>query len=147
MLKPVIDVVEAEWLSGVLDALPERDDLRVIRPVRSTSGAWVVDGWGAFRRLDGEPRTGAWRETLDVSRRFHALVESVARSDAVDDTDPWAIGHRFAWGEQSLDIPEALAEHVARLLRAGDGRSSFPSSSHTATCSTTSCSRRRSRRR
>ena len=33
----------------------------------------------------------------------------------MDDSHPWAIGDRYAWGEQSLDVPTVLAESAARL--------------------------------
>lgn len=115
VLKPVFDVAEAEWLAGVLDELPDADDLRVIRPVRSTSGAWVVDGWAAWQRLDGAPRAGAWDETLVVSRRFHELVSGVPWSAALDRCDPWGVGHRVAWGEESFDVPDGLRDVVERL--------------------------------
>jgi len=115
VLKPVLDVVEAEWLAGVLDRLPESDDLRVIRPVRAASGAWVVDGWAGWRRLEGAPRPWAWRETLDVAERFHALVAAVPRSAALDGTHPWAVGDRVAWGEAEIAVPASLSHAMDRL--------------------------------
>jgi uncharacterized protein (TIGR02569 family) len=115
VLKPAFDVAEAEWLAGVLDALPETDDLRVIRPVRSTSGAWVVDGWAGWQRLSGATRAGACREALAVSARFHELVSAVPHSQALDTESPWAVGHRVAWGEETVPLPDGLAPVVERL--------------------------------
>jgi hypothetical protein len=115
VLKPTFDVAEAEWLAGVLEALPEADDLRVIRPVRSTSDAWVVDGWVAWERLEGTPREGAWRDTLAVSSRFHDLVAAVPHSDALDAESPWAVGHRVAWGEEHVAPPDGMAAVLERL--------------------------------
>jgi hypothetical protein len=105
VLKRVLDEREAEWLAGVLVGLPDVNDLRVIRPVASKSGRWVIGGWAAWRRLDGTVRTGAWRDALDVSRRFHVVVAGVPWSDAMCRQHPWAMGDRFAWGEQDLKIP------------------------------------------
>ncbi len=115
VLKPAFDVAQAEWLAGVLDALPEADDLRVIRPVRSTSGAWVVDGWVAWERLAGTPRAGAIRDTLAVSSRFHDLVSAVPYSDALDTENPWAVGHRVAWDGETVALPDGMAPVVERL--------------------------------
>ena len=105
VLKPVIDVEEAEWLAAVLFALPEPDRLRIIRPVTSASGEWVVGGWSAWQRLGGTPRSGAWRETVAVSRQFHEVVAAVPWSSAIARHNPWARGDQLAWGERGLDVP------------------------------------------
>jgi uncharacterized protein (TIGR02569 family) len=118
VLKPVLDAREAEWLAGVLAALPDMDDLRIIRPVAARSGEWVVDGWAAWERLDGVVRNGAWREVLEVSQRFHAAVATVARSDAIGRDHPWAIGDRYAWHEQDLELPPHFRDVVDRLENA-----------------------------
>jgi uncharacterized protein (TIGR02569 family) len=117
VLKPVLDELEAVWLAEVLADLPERDDVRIIRPVPSTSGQWVVGGWAAWERLEGAPRRGAWSHALEISRRFHAAVADVPWSEALTASHPWAIGHRYAWGEQDLDLPQRLRALAARLRR------------------------------
>jgi len=118
VLKPVLDEREAEWLAGVLAALPQPEDLRIARPVAAKSGRWVVDGWAAWERVGGVTRRGAWNETLRVSRRFHAAVSTVPRSDALARDHSWAIGDRYAWHEQDLDVPLIFREVADRLHRA-----------------------------
>lgn len=115
VLKPVLDRREASWLASVLDALPGRDDLRIIRPVRASSGRWVVDGWSAWERLEGETVGGRWRDVLDVAERFHDAVVDVPWSDAIATDHPWALGGAFAWGERELDVPLRLAGLVEAL--------------------------------
>jgi uncharacterized protein (TIGR02569 family) len=118
VLKPVFDEREGVWLAAVLAALPEPDDLRIIRPVAATSGRWVVDGWSAWRRLPGTGQTGRWQETLEVSRRFHAAVARVPWSDAIASGHAWAIGDRFAWGEGGVELPRSLRAVASRLAEA-----------------------------
>jgi uncharacterized protein (TIGR02569 family) len=116
VLKPVEDEREAAWLADVLDALPHRDDLRVLRPVRAGDGRWVVDGWSAFEHLDGAERAGDWRSALDVSDRFHELVGAVPWSPALELDHAWAVGDAFAWDERALPVPAAVGDIAERLL-------------------------------
>jgi hypothetical protein len=44
VFKPVADRLEAEWIGGVLDDLPETS-VRVARPIRAAEGGWVICGW------------------------------------------------------------------------------------------------------
>lgn len=108
VLKPAGDTASAVWLAGVLDGV-EADDVRVIRPVRSRSGTWVVDGWSGWRWLEGEHRSDAWGEVLEVSSRFHRAVADVRWSPALVASHRWAVADRVAWGEAHADLPEAVA--------------------------------------
>jgi uncharacterized protein (TIGR02569 family) len=88
------------WLEAVLSGLDGRDDFRVAPPLRSVSGDLVVDGWTAWRYEPGTRSTGNWDEIIDVSRRFHAEIQSVPRPAFLDERDDrWAIADRVAWGE------------------------------------------------
>lgn len=112
VLKPAGDVASAVWLAQVLDGV-SADDVRIIRPVRSRSGAWVVDGWSAWWWLEGEHRSGAWDEVLEVSARFHRAVAEVPWSPAVVASHRWAVADRVAWGEAVADLPELVAPLLA----------------------------------
>jgi hypothetical protein len=120
VLKRVIDVVEAEWLAGVLDGLAHPDDLRIIRPARARDDRWVVDGWSAWHWLDGEHRRLPTTELLDVADRLHALLREVPWSPALATDHPWARGHAWARGDIDLDVPASFAD-VVRDLRAVAG--------------------------
>jgi uncharacterized protein (TIGR02569 family) len=113
VLKPTGDVAQAEWLADVLDGVAG-DGVRVVRPVRSGSGRWVVDGWSAWRWLAGEHRPDAWDETLEVSRRFHRAVAEVPWSPALVATHLWAVADRVAWGEAAADLPALVSPLLAR---------------------------------
>ena len=61
ILKPVANVVEAEWLAGLSNSIEEAG-FRVARPMMSTHGTWIVNGWSASGFVVGEERHGRWNE-------------------------------------------------------------------------------------
>ncbi len=107
VLKPAGDPALAGWLAEVLDTV-RAEDVRIIRPVRSRSGSWVVDGWSAWQWLDGEHRSDAWQEVLEVSARFHRAVAGVSWSPALVASHRWAVADRVAWGEVGGELPESV---------------------------------------
>jgi uncharacterized protein (TIGR02569 family) len=114
VLKPAGELPQAEWLAETLDGLDVASGLRVVRPVRSATGRWVVDGWSAWRWLDGRHRPGACDEILDASGRFHRAVSDVRWSPAMVASHRWAIADRVAWDEQAADLPERVRSLLAR---------------------------------
>jgi uncharacterized protein (TIGR02569 family) len=108
VLKPAAEPAQAEWLAKSLDGLDTDAGLRVVRPVRSVTGRWVVDGWAAWRWLAGQHRPGLWEEVLDVSGRFHRAVAGLAWSPAMVASHRWARADRVAWGELGADLPEVV---------------------------------------
>ena len=115
VFKPVTDEVETIWLAELLATLSEPSEIRLIRPARSRSGRWVVNGWSAWHRLDGTLRIGDWRTALEVSRHFHAHVADVPQPDVPPATHPWAVGDRYAWGERAFEMPAELSDVATRL--------------------------------
>jgi len=111
VLKPAGEPAQAEWLATTLDGLDAGAGLRIVRPVRSLTGRWVVDGWAAWEWVPGQHRTGQWEAVLDVSERFHRRVAGVPWSPALVASHRWARADRVAWGELAADLPE-----VARPL-------------------------------
>ena len=119
ILKPVADEVEAAWLGDVLSTVVE-DGFRINRPVRSTAGGWVVDGWAAWQVLAGAHDTsGRWAEVLQVARRLNHALRTLARPAFLDGrTSPWAVGDRVAWDEESLVLVHGVLRPVAERLAA-----------------------------
>src|SRR5688572_24338967 len=83
VLKPVGEPAQTTWLADVLDDLDAGAALRIVRPVRSSSRRWVVDGWSAWEWMDGQHRDRRWDEVLEVSERFHRAVSGVGWSPAM----------------------------------------------------------------
>lgn len=106
LVRPVADNAIAAWSASVLDGLTV-DGLRLVRPVRSSDGRWVVAGWAACRFVPGavEPRHDAM---VEVAVRLHAAIATVARPRLLDDRDDllsWCAAG--AWGERRLTLDPA----------------------------------------
>ena len=119
ILKPVGEEVEAAWVGDVLSTVVE-DGFRINRPVRSTAGGWVVDGWAAWHVLAGAHDTsGRWSEVLQIGRRLNHALRTLSRPAFLDArTSPWAVGDRVAWDEESLVLVHGVLRPVAERLAA-----------------------------
>jgi uncharacterized protein (TIGR02569 family) len=128
VLKPVDDQVEAAWVGEVLSTLVE-DGFRINRPVRSTAGGWVVDGWTAWHVLAGAHDTsGRWAEVLQVGQGLNHALSALSRPAFLDArTTPWAVADRVAWNEEPLVLGHGalrpLAERLSAHVRPEDGPS------------------------
>lgn len=131
VVKPADDAEETEWACAVLDAMDE-DGFRVVKPVRSRHGEWMVDGYTAWHWLEGTHRKDRWSDIVLAARAFHQeLPRAAARAGR--DTKPtfldsrdhrWAQAERTVWHGAPLptkamyDVPEfALYERIAALSR------------------------------
>jgi uncharacterized protein (TIGR02569 family) len=119
VLKPVDDVVEAVWMADVLSTLVE-DGFRMTRPVRSSAGEWVVEGWSAWTVLPGEHDTaGRWSDILRVGQKLNAALSGVPRPGFLDSrTHAWAAADRVAWGEESPTVVHEVLRPLADRLTA-----------------------------
>ena len=115
VLKP-LDTSEEElaWLEDVLGSL-RCDGFRVALPLRAVDGSLVVDGWTAWRAVEGRHEERRWPEIVTVGERFHAALAGLPRPGFLDRrTNPWAVGDRVAWGElPAQDFADV--KHLPRL--------------------------------
>lgn len=112
-------VSESVWRAEVLAELPESDEFRVPRPVRSRSGEWIAFGWEGSSLLAGATDVGRQDEVLRAAEAFHAAVAGLPRPHFLDErSDPWSDGDRVAWGEQPYDGSPAYVELVGPLVDA-----------------------------
>lgn len=95
---------------------------RVPRPLASTDGRWVADGWIATEHVDGlQPFIDQPERTVDVGCELaELLVDRVSDAALVirQRTDRWAIADRVAWGElagASLGMRPDVCDLVERL--------------------------------
>lgn len=117
MLKRAVS--ESAWRAGVLAGLPESEEFRVPRPVRSRTGEWVAFGWEGTELLAGATDVRRQDEVLRAAEAFHATVAGLPRPDFLDALDdPWSNGDRVAWGEQSIDGSPAYVELAGPLVAA-----------------------------
>ncbi len=114
VLKPVSEPERATWLAEGLEQLPQVEGLRIAQPVRSRVGGFVVDGWSAWRWLEGKHRQRSWEAVLELSGRFHAALANLRWSPRAEGSDRWSHADRVAWGETRDALPPAVEHLVAR---------------------------------
>ena len=128
VLKPADSELAGRWFADVYDGLAG-PGFRVPRPVRAVSGDWLVQGWTAWRWVDGAPADWSgvsprWPELIAVSRALHAALANVpVPSWRATVENPWVIGDEVAWGERDPDsllgpAAGAIADQVRLLLAA-----------------------------
>ena len=85
VLKPVADEAEANWIAETHLGTEQRG-FRLARPIASSTGAFLVDGWTAWSRLPGEHRLqGApWPYVVTLCARFHAALKGVPRPSILE---------------------------------------------------------------
>jgi uncharacterized protein (TIGR02569 family) len=119
VLKPADGSSDPSWLGPILAALPDDDRFRVATPVPSTGGAWSVGGWQATTWLAGTCYQGRWPEIIEAADAMHSVLGSqvATRPSGIGNrSDPWAIGDRVAWGEESAgELHPAVADLAGRL--------------------------------
>jgi uncharacterized protein (TIGR02569 family) len=117
VLKPAVDDAQAAWTGEVLTTV-EQDGFRMPRPVKSRDGRWVVDGWTAVERLEGEHRLwgGPWGEAVEVCGRFHSALAHLPRPAFLQRrTDPFAEADQLAWDETAAVPPAPLTDTIHRI--------------------------------
>lgn len=122
-MKPSPGTAVAHCLAEAHAALLDLPDCRFQRPVAPRGGgegdgAWEIDGWTAWRWIEGEPAPKRAREIVVTARSYHATLATLPRDDALlGRTDPWARADRVAWGEARADYPSDYIALLEPFLR------------------------------
>ena len=115
VLKPLDQPLAAlEWQAASMPAVAAAvADLRVALPLRTASGALVVNGWTGWTLCAGRHEPGRWIEAMRAGDRLHRAFRDFARPAflAVRD-DPWAVADRAAW-----EAPSAVGSSDDRVAR------------------------------
>jgi len=116
VLKPCDDAVEWAWLGDVLPTL-EQHGFRLAPPVQAQDGRWIVEGWSAQPRVEGE-HAEQWDDVVAVGELFHAQTVGLSRPVFLDArTHPWSVGDRVAWEEVASPVEHPLLDRVVALRR------------------------------
>ncbi|HEV2128880.1 MAG TPA: TIGR02569 family protein [Thermomicrobiales bacterium] len=115
VLKPCHDAEEGVWLARLhLDITP--DGFRLPRPVRARSGEWIVNGWQAWTRIEGEHDTNRWSEVIATCRAFHRATAAIARPAFIDSRcSRFARADRIAWDEAPTDCVPQIRSTIEQL--------------------------------
>jgi uncharacterized protein (TIGR02569 family) len=119
VLKPAHSLPETVWRSEVLESVPESEEFRVARPVRTADGEWVADGWEACEFVPGHTDVSRQDDVLRAGAAFHDAVAGLPRPEFLDLRDnPWSHGAHVAWSEESVAGSPPYEELVAALVTA-----------------------------
>ena len=117
ILKPECSAEWANYAASAFDALPEHEEFRFARPVKSKSGKWMEDGWTAYTFLEGEHVTGHYKEKLLACDAFHKAVAHLTCPSFLNaGKDPWSIADRVAWQEETISFHPAMRGIVSEIF-------------------------------
>ena len=117
ILKPAQDDEQTNWIAA-FHARTDCEGFRLPKPVCTSDGRYVIDGWQAWAVVEGEHRSGRWSEVVDLCIRFHEAIASVSRPDWFDRMpldNPWTIADKAVWNEFDVESHPAFAPVVDRL--------------------------------
>lgn len=107
VLKTVDDPEEAKFAAAVMaSVVVDPTKVRIARPVRSTAGEWVVDGWTASQYEAGAHLDGAhpWATALAAIEALSDGLRSVAAARPGPRRHRWAVADRVAWDEEVIEL-------------------------------------------
>lgn len=119
VLKPSSGFAEAKCLAETNENLPEVPGCRFQRPVTVPGplGGWEIDGWVAWRWIEGQNAPKRAREIVLAARAYHDLIAPLPYDPVLlMREDPWARADRVAWGEVVADYPIDYQKMLAPLL-------------------------------
>ena len=119
VLKPGQHRRVGPWLAAVFAGL-ESPDFQVPQPIRAADGSWLVDGWMAWQRVDGEPDPlRHWPEVVATTQAFNKAIADVTPPRWIGKGDnQWSIADRVAWGDQTVELTPELADLVTSAREA-----------------------------
>ena len=117
VLKPAdVSVAELQWQAQVLATVrPGR--VRLVLPLRSTEGEFVVEGWIATPYVEAAHEPGRWLDIIAIGRRLSTALVDLPRPAFLDTRQsPWDLADRQAWDEEPID-GRARYLHLDALAR------------------------------
>jgi uncharacterized protein (TIGR02569 family) len=112
-LKRAHDPRQTEWLSAILEKIPEQN-FRIARPIRARSGDFAVDRWSAARWIEGDTKIENWIDAIAALDAFHAALRHVPDSPHLRRADtPYTRADDLVWSNQ---LPDATLGPTADRL-------------------------------
>jgi hypothetical protein len=107
VFKPLDALPEAlEWQASVLPQVPSTH-IRVAPPIRAGDGRFVVDGWTAWKHVEGKHADRRWPEIIQAGVDFHRALAAVPRPEFIARYDD--PGQREI-GSPGANIPSTISE-------------------------------------
>jgi uncharacterized protein (TIGR02569 family) len=109
-----ISEAELDWQVNVL-AAARPDRVRLVVPVQSPEGRFIVEGWLATPLAEGGHEPGRWLDVIATGRRLSAAIAHLPRPAYLDQRrSPWDAADRQAWDDEPLDALQRYP-HLAAL--------------------------------
>ena len=105
IFKPAIDDAETNWLGRFYESIWS-ENFRLPKPIRTTEGTLVFEGWQAWEKLDGQHVRGRWLDTIDVCVDFHAAIADQPIPEYFEQRDQNPIRRRRCrnWADQPVAL-------------------------------------------
>jgi hypothetical protein len=114
VLKPVgNDELYCEWLLHIITNISP-EGYRLSKPLLSTQGTFVYNGWCCTHYEIGEHRKGNLEEKLKVSRLLHNDLANLNYQNVPPVINPWSKSHLIAWQKES--IPHNISKKAVQVL-------------------------------
>ena len=106
------------WNAELFDRLNQQG-FRVSKPIRTSNGAWVVNGWVAEQFLEGHAATVIdVPEAIEAVAAFHkALVGTSLPEYRKREQTMWDRADQWTWGKIPEDIDPILYQLASRLAK------------------------------
>jgi uncharacterized protein (TIGR02569 family) len=109
VFKPIAYAGRYDWACDLLAQLPQ-DGYRISAPIRSSTGSFVHNGWGASTYEPGEHIEGSWEEKIRIGRLFHDELNQLDVTPMPPSEDRWSQAHEIAW--QITPPPDNLRSEI-----------------------------------
>lgn len=114
VLKPLGDNIElSQWSLNMFSKINPHG-YRLSRPLLSTNGTFIYNGWCCTHFEPGNAVNGHIKEKLEVSRMFHKDLAKVDFTPMPKAKDPWSRAQRIAW--QKDPLPKSICDKANEVL-------------------------------
>ncbi|MBB5638885.1 hypothetical protein HDE68_004820 [Pedobacter cryoconitis] len=118
VLKPINNPEEYNWMGSALEDI-DFEGINVAKPIRSKTGKFIENGYGATNYFDGSFVPNRLKEKLEISRKFHQAIKYINRPLDFELWDnSWKKAQRIAFKKIPIpsDIPSKATEIIESLL-------------------------------
>jgi uncharacterized protein (TIGR02569 family) len=121
ILKPAKDDEETNWVAEFYLSVAG-EGFQLPRPIRTTQGNFVYQGWQAWEYIAGETEKGRWEETIELCVRFHQALADYPRPAYFErrEQNPWVLADQVTWGELEIVHHPQIAPMVEKLTKCLD---------------------------
>ncbi len=123
ILKPADDTQSTTWSAKIFNKLPNNKHVRFPRPIKSTDGKWIHDGYIACTFLEGKHVKGKYHEKLDASIAFHQLLKNIKKPSFLGTPkSSWSTADLVAWDKikfkydtEFMELYKQIKPHLKSL--------------------------------